>query len=92
MDAALPAPAGLSLPIDRRHIVRLVLTGAAGIALADGVPLMRKMTADGATMTLGSLKRTVSALAVSYEVDAGEHGRTRCRDGRCHVPIGTASR
>jgi hypothetical protein len=68
MDAALPAPAGLSIPFDRRHLVRLVLTGAAGVALAESIPLMRGMSADGPTVTIGSLQRTMSALATTYEV------------------------
>ncbi len=64
MDLVLPMPGA---GIDRRRVVRLVLGGATGVALADaGISVKQVHPWIGPAMTLDSVQRTITALAVGY--------------------------
>jgi hypothetical protein len=64
MDVVLPA---CSTGVDRRTVVRLVLGGATGAALAEaGAPVNPVRPWNGPAMTIDSVQRTVTALAAGY--------------------------
>ncbi len=72
MDAALPVPVpvpvSLAMPVDRRALARLVLTGATGAAFAEaGIPVIPGRPWDGPAVEISSVQRTIAALAAGYD-------------------------